>query len=411
MSYKNKTVSLLIGGAIGGVCLLAGAIIEARSPKLRVWDLRGNVAASIKQARKRELTRLGKSIIKYATSYIGREYHPVADLSDPNCLQILHISDLHLHAKRKWLIKYLPTLHHEKIDLVVLSGDNFSDASGLEALKVALEKFQNVPRVFVWGSNDYYSGVPKNPLRYFLPAQKTIKPKRKPDLPTREFQEWLEARGWTNLNNTLVSFELSPRQINIHANPTRENTKNNIGIMPEADTGNNTVSSAHSAIKIAISGVDDPHINRDQNPEFDSNWVEANLRIGLTHAPYMRVLNAFWAARADLILSGHTHGGQICLPFIGAIVNNSDIPLRYSGGLSPWSGEKHQVKPRIKAGVTYPLPNLEHLSHQLFSRPLQNSYRCWLHVSRGLGTSKYAPMRLFCRPEASILLTPFRKPF
>jgi hypothetical protein len=65
-------------------------------------------------------------------------------------------------------------------------------------------------------------------------------------------------------------------------------------------------------------------------------------------------------------VAGHTHGGQVRLPFIGALVTNCSMPTRLARGLA-------------RLGRTY------------------------LHVSPGLGTGKYAPFRLLCRPEATLL--------
>ena len=68
----------------------------------------------------------------------------------------------------------------------------------------------------------------------------------------------------------------------------------------------------------------------------------------------------------DLVVAGHTHGGQVCLPFIGALVTNCTMPRRLVDGL-------------VRMGPAV------------------------LHTSPGLGTSKYAPFRFWCRPEATIL--------
>jgi predicted MPP superfamily phosphohydrolase len=92
----------------------------------------------------------------------------------------------------------------------------------------------------------------------------------------------------------------------------------------------------------------------------------------VTHTPQRRVLDGFAGDGHQLLLAGHTHGGQVRLPGVGAIVTNSDLDRARARGLS-----RHNAS--------------------------------WLHVSAGLGTSPYAPIRLCCRPEASLLtLTPVR---
>jgi predicted MPP superfamily phosphohydrolase len=68
----------------------------------------------------------------------------------------------------------------------------------------------------------------------------------------------------------------------------------------------------------------------------------------------------------NLMFAGHTHGGQVCLPIAGALVTNCSMPRRLVAGL-------------IRMGPAI------------------------LHTSRGLGTSKFAPFRFCCRPEATIL--------
>jgi predicted MPP superfamily phosphohydrolase len=68
----------------------------------------------------------------------------------------------------------------------------------------------------------------------------------------------------------------------------------------------------------------------------------------------------------DLILAGHTHGGQVRMPFFGTLVTNSHMPRRLASGVARMG-------------------------------------RATLYTSPGLGTSKFAPFRFLCRPEATIL--------
>jgi predicted MPP superfamily phosphohydrolase len=90
------------------------------------------------------------------------------------------------------------------------------------------------------------------------------------------------------------------------------------------------------------------------------------VRIALAHAPEPRVLDAFAADGYDLLLAGHTHGGQVCVPFYGALATNCGID-----------------RPRVKG--------------------LHQHRGSWLHVSAGLGTSPWAPVRFACLPEATLL--------
>ena len=190
-----------------------------------------------------------------------------------------------------------------------------------------------MPGVFVFGSNDYWGPVMKNPLRYFLPSGGK-KRFHGPPLPWRELRTELGRGGWLDLTNT---------------------------------TGGLTI----NGLQLAFAGVDDPHLGYDRLEEVAGPAsVAADLRLGVTHAPYRRVLDAFTRDGYELVLAGHTHGGQLRIPGYGALVTNCDIEARRSRGLH------------------------DHTS---------DGRRSWLHVSAGLGTSPFAPYRFCCFPEATLL--------
>jgi len=121
-------------------------------------------------------------------------------------------------------------------------------------------------------------------------------------------------------------------------------------------------------LTVAAAGVDDPHLDRDRYDTISGPANRAaNLTLAVTHAPYTRVLDRFAADGYQLILAGHTHGGQLCLPFAGAVVTNCDLDRSRAKGASKWGAETA------------------------------------LHVSAGIGTSPFAPFRFCCRPEATLL--------
>jgi predicted MPP superfamily phosphohydrolase len=133
-----------------------------------------------------------------------------------------------------------------------------------------------------------------------------------------------------------------------------------------------TGAGAGAGRRIAFVGLDDPHVKRDRyelvagGPDID-----AEITLGVTHAPYLRALDAMAADGLPVILAGHTHGGQLCIPGYGALVTNCDLDTA-----------------RVKGLHTHTAPNE------------RTSY---LHVSAGCGTSRYAPVRFACPPEASLL--------
>jgi predicted MPP superfamily phosphohydrolase len=120
---------------------------------------------------------------------------------------------------------------------------------------------------------------------------------------------------------------------------------------------------------VDVAGLGDPHVRFDRPARIDWRPPDSPvaLRLGVVHAPYRRALDVFDRHGFDLALAGHTHGGQLRVPGFGALVSNCDLPVRKARGTS-----RHGVD-------------------------------LWVHVSAGLGHSRYAPIRFACRPEASIL--------
>jgi predicted MPP superfamily phosphohydrolase len=124
---------------------------------------------------------------------------------------------------------------------------------------------------------------------------------------------------------------------------------------------------------IEIAGVHDSHVGRDRYEHVAGPAdPAADLRLGVLHSPEPALLDRFADDGYNLLLAGHTHGGQLRLPGTGALVTNCGIPRSMASGLH-----------RYPAGQGIADP--------------------WLHVSAGLGTSPYAPMRFCCRPEATLL--------
>ena len=254
--------------------------------------------------------------------------------------KVLHLSDIHLspgqHKKTNWL-RGLADLQP---DLVVNTGDNLSHPKAIAPLLEALDPLMKFPGVFVPGSNDYFAPTFKNPFAYFTgPSSQRSGASRRPpvELDTAAMHAGFGAGGWVNLTNRAQSIPMN-------------------------------------GIRFDFSGVDDPHLNRERY----AGWPRGaagqdtapHVRIAVAHAPYQRVLDHFTAEGADLILAGHTHGGQVCVPGYGALVSNCDLPTWRAKGLNDWEAK----------GRTTPV-----------------------NVSAGIGTSRTAPFRFACRPEAVVL--------
>ncbi len=116
--------------------------------------------------------------------------------------------------------------------------------------------------------------------------------------------------------------------------------------------------------RVQLVGVDPRTAMRLESRPWELADPAADLRILLCHFP--RIVDALPAGVFDLVLAGHMHDGQICVPY-----------------------------PRGKVRVAHPR---EPYNHGLYRRPAAT-----LHVSSGLGTT-FVPFRFFARPEATELL-------
>jgi len=243
-------------------------------------------------------------------------------------LRVLHVSDLHMTPGQRSKQQWVAGLAELEPDLVVNTGDNLAHPKAVPAVLRALRPLLALPGVFVFGSNDYYAPRPKNPVRYLVGSRQRSHGTK---LPWRDLRAALTEHGWADLTH--------------------------------ARRGLNVAGQA-----VLAAGVDDPHLRRDHY-----EWIAgradpaADLRLGLTHSPEPRVLDTFAADGYDLVLAGHTHGGQLRLPGYGAIVTNCGLDRTRARGVSRWGAHT------------------------------------WLHVSAGLGTSPYAPVRFACPPEATLL--------
>lgn len=252
---------------------------------------------------------------------------PPGSLRGKEEFRLLHLSDLHMIPGQEDKIAWVSALDSLNPDLVVNTGDNLSDPAGVPDVLRALEPLLNRPGLFVFGTNDYWAPRPVNPFKYLWGA------KRDPsyiDLPWKGMRAAFIERGWQDANQARLEFKV----------------------------GN---------VKLAASGVDDPHHDLDDYSEIaGAPNPDADLALALLHSPEPRVLKHFEADGYQLSLSGHTHGGQICLPGERALVTNSGIDRKRASGIHDFGAMK-------------------------------------MHVTNGLGTSKYAPVRIFCRPSAALI--------
>ena len=253
-------------------------------------------------------------------------------------LRVLHLSDVHMTPGQRRKQEWVAGLAALRPDLVVNTGDNLAHMDSVPVVCDALGELLDVPGVFVFGSNDYYSPTLRNPARYLLPddGQRNT---HTPVLPWRELGASFRKAGWVDLTNTRDALAV----------------------------GDTT---------FAFAGVDDPHLELDRLDEVAGPAdPDADVRVAVAHAPYLRVLDRFATDGYDAIVAGHTHGGQVCLPFVGALTTNCDLEPARAKGLHRHPADSRDGDPGSS----------------------------WLHVSAGVGTSPYAQIRVACRPEATLM--------
>ena len=245
-------------------------------------------------------------------------------------IRILHFSDLHLTPRRHREISDIKSWSSLKPDLVISTGDFLAHPGAIDIALDALDALLDIPGLYVFGSNDYYAPRFKNPFSYLLKDDGKRKLGSKLDY--QKLDEGLSRRGWINLNNRKSSITIN-------------------------------------SVSIDVRGTDDAHLELDDYSQV-SGKPDGDISIGVTHAPYEGVLNEMQKDSLDLIFAGHTHGGQVRMPWFGgsrSLTTNCDLPNWRSRGLTKVENEP------------------------------------WLNVSAGMGYSPFAPIRIFCPSEVSLV--------
>jgi predicted MPP superfamily phosphohydrolase len=289
----------------------------------------------------------GAACVAYGT-FVEARWFRRRDLDVPGAvrtggpLRVLQVADTHLTPPEPRMERFLAeTVEDADPDLVVAAGDLLGAVGAEDATVDLLAPLTagGRPGVAVLGSNDLWGPRPKSPFIYMTrPDDRRTGPR----LDTDRFVAGLRDTGWTVLRDDWAVLDVAGR-------------------------------------RVLVSGMEDPHLDGWVPPDPDAlvpggptrpgraeDHTQVDLHLGLVHAPYVAAVSVLTGLGADVVLAGHTHGGQVRLPGIGALVGNCDLPLDRVRGLSRWD-------------------------------------EAWLHVTPGMGQSRYAPYRFGCRPEATVL--------
>lgn len=246
-------------------------------------------------------------------------------------LRVLHFSDLHLTPKRSKAIKFIEGWVDLEPDLIISTGDHIAHKEAIPLLTRALSPLEGIPSYYVFGSNDYFAPSFKNPFRYLLPDRgERIHGE---EFPWQELERDFNRLSWIKLHDVRTCTQIK-------------------------------------GISVELRGTDDAHLNRDKYETVSGSRGPVDLSIGVTHAPYKRIIDSMSEDNLDLIFAGHTHGGQIRIPWLNgtrSLTTNCDLPNWRSRGLTKVEGEP------------------------------------WLHVSGGLGHNPKTPFRFLAPPEITLL--------
>ncbi|KPK59982.1 MAG: hypothetical protein AMK73_08370 [Planctomycetes bacterium SM23_32] len=242
-------------------------------------------------------------------------------------LKILHLTDAHFHGRDRPILRFLQGVRaREDFDLLLLTGDMLDSAAGLESVEEVLGMF--APRIgalAVLGGHDYAHLSALKAYRYLL-THRSQQAFSGPN-PADDLADCLRRHGARVLRDASATL------------------------------------AATDGRPFAVAGLRDAFVFE---PDVDAAWsgLEPDLPvIAMAHSP-----DVVWdvcARGARLAFFGHTHGGQVRLPVIGAVVTRSRIPRRLAHGT-------------FRHGNTVFILN------------------------NGLGTSPAIPYRLLCPPEVTV---------
>lgn len=284
--------------------------------------------------------------------------------SDKPILTFLHLSDFHLrkNSKGKKLFKFVRSLNKLNVDFILITGDLTENDKNIEYLISMLSPLKaKYGKYAVFGVHDHYNKALVEFIRNMFKKKKRYK--RENDV-------------------TYMAKRLKDIGIEVLRNESR---RINIGSYDIGD--------------IEIIGLDDPIINKidivkafshidhidslkllkksDYKNAYKSIFKlkeekihkinnRGKLRIILMHTPDTNSIINLARKEVDIIFGGHTHGGQVRLPLVGAVVSGCKIKTKFASGL-------------------------------FYFRNFV------LYVTRGLGESRYSQFRFYCQPEASLV--------
>ncbi len=243
-------------------------------------------------------------------------------------ITVLHLSDVHFSGKAGSKRHFFQRLSMLNPDLIFLTGDIIDNDPGINTAVQLLSGLRSRYGTFlVLGNHEYFDYRTMDNLRYHLGIGKTATHRNNVD----RFVAEMEKIGIHVLINRSMKLQ-------VHGNP------------------------------VFIAGTDDPVTQKVDFEKTLHGMSHETLNILLIH--HLDALLKLTHHGVDFVFGGHTHGGQIRIPFLGPLVCETKLPRKYVSGL-------HQYKDMT------------------------------VFVSMGLGAGRSIFPRFACRPEAILFeITP-----
>ena len=296
---------------------------------------------------------------------------------------VLHLSDFHLRkdAKGEKLFKFIQSLKSitPVPDFILITGDLVEKNENFPFLFKMLEGLNaSYGKFAVFGVHDYFNKTPNEFLKNMIKRKNEYK--RSNDVSGLVTK--LNSIGIRVLRNENTTFRLDKKAALIG----QINNVEIIGVedsiikrtdVAKAFAGLNNSIDLNNSPKIMPAALSHSDVIGRNKKRYEQTFkscnrslhvlnTEGTIRIVLTHTPDMDLLVDLSEKNVDVVLCGHTHGGQVRLPGVGALVSGCNIKTKYCSGLFYF-----------------------------------NNFI--LYTTRGLGEGRYSPFRFYCQPEATLI--------
>lgn len=236
-------------------------------------------------------------------------------------LKILHLTDTHFRKERKSLTEFFDMLSRDVYDLIFLTGDIIDHLESLPYAAGCLKKLKSRFGFYcVLGNHDYVHYRLIDLLEYYMTRKRRMEGFGR----ARKIEKMLADAGVRVLRNETLELNCGGQKVMIHA-------------------------------------LDDPVTGQHRPEELDLSDAQNALEILLTHS--VDAVRDMDMSKIDVTFSGHSHGGQVRIPFLGPVVTHTSLGKEYASGI------------------------------------VRHTEQTTCIIGRGLGSNRFVPFRLFCLPE------------